>query len=175
MLNIIDSNTSDRPEPDDRVLLRALAVSRILIGVLWLSSLRWKLPPDFRPDSGRGLREWLDLEVEHAAFERYGDLISSLVIPNFTVFAWLLFVTELSVGLSLLTGTWTRLGALVGLLMSINLGIGLLEVPGEWVWSYLMLAMWHAIFLIGAAVRVWGVDGWLRSRGAASSWQRRLT
>ena len=157
------------PHAGGGVLLRTIAVSRMLIGVLWLTSLRWKLPPDFRPDSGRGLREWLDLEVEHAAFELYGDFISSFVIPNFTVFAWLLFLTELSVGLSLLTGTWTRLGAIFGLAMSINLGIGLLGVPGEWPWSYVMLAMWHAIFLTAAAGRVWGVDAWLRSRGAASS------
>ena len=163
------------PRADGVVLLRTIAVGRMLIGVLWLTSLRWKLPPDFRPDSGRGLREWLDLEVEHAAFELYGDLISSFVIPNFTVLAWLLFLTELSVGLSLLTGTWTRLGAIVGLVMSINLGIGLLGVPGEWPWSYVMLAMWHATFLAAAAGRVWGVDGWLRSKGAASWWQRRLT
>ena len=156
-------------------LLRSIAVSRIMMGVLWLAALRWKLPPDFRPRAGRGLRDWLDLEVEYAAFDVYGDFISSVVIPNFTLFAWLVFVTELVVGLSLLTGTWTRVGALVGLGMSINLGIGLLDVPGEWPWSYVMMAMFHATFLTAAAGRVWGVDGLLRSRGAVSTWLRWVT
>ena len=165
----------DGPPTAALPLLRTIAIARMLIGLLWLTSLRWKLPPDFRPDSGRGLRDWLDLEVEHAAFQTYGDLISTLVIPNFTAFAWMVFVAELAVGLSLLTGIWTRLGALLGLLMSINLGIGLLGVPGEWPWSYGMMAMWHATFLATAAGRVWGLDGWLRSRGADHSWQRRLT
>ncbi len=146
-----------------------------MIGVLWLASLRWKLPPDFRPTRGRGLREWLDLEVENAFFEVYGDIISSLVIPNFTIFAWLLFLAELGVGLSLLTGTWTRLGALVGLAMSVNLGIGLADVPGEWIWSYVLMAAWHTTFLVTGAGRVWGVDGWLRAGGAGLAWQRRLT
>jgi uncharacterized membrane protein YphA (DoxX/SURF4 family) len=141
-----------------------IAGSRMLIGILWLFSLRWKLPPDFMPESGRGLLDWLQLEVEHAAFPFYSDFVSSVVIPNFTAFAWIIFLTELLVGLSLLSGSFTRLGAAIGLLMALNLGIGLLEVPGEWPWSYVMLAMWQGTFVVVGAGRLWGVDGWLRTR-----------
>jgi hypothetical protein len=49
-------------------------------------------------------------------------------------------------------------------MMALNLGIGLLEVPNEWPWSYVMLAMFHGIFLVAAAGRVLGVDAWLRRR-----------
>ena len=147
-----------------------IALSRMAIGVLWLFSLRWKLPPDFAPQSGRGLMDWLLLEVQYPAFDLYARLVETVVIPNFTLFAWLIFLAELLVGLSLLTGTLTRLGGALGLLMSINLGIGLLEVPGEWPWSYLMLAMWHGLFLVSAAGRVWGVDGWLRRRIKTNAW-----
>jgi uncharacterized membrane protein YphA (DoxX/SURF4 family) len=90
--------------------------------------------------------------------------VESVVIPHFTPFAWLIFLAELATGLSLLSGTLTRLGAALGLLLSINLGIGLLEVPGEWPWSYVMLAMWHGLFLVAGAGRLWGVDAWLRAR-----------
>jgi len=131
----------------------------MLIGVLWLFALRWKLPPSFDGGSQRGLREWLELEVTHAAFEPYGRLIDSVVLPNFTFFAWALFVTELAVGLSLLLGFQVRVGALVGLGLSLNLGVGLLDVPGEWPWSYAMLAMWHGLFFASDAGRVWGLDG----------------
>jgi uncharacterized membrane protein YphA (DoxX/SURF4 family) len=141
-----------------------LALSRMLIGALWLFSLRWKLPPNFVLADGRGLMDWLQLEVQHAAFGFYGDLIAAYVIPNFTLFAWLIFLSELIVGLSLLTGTFTRLGSALGLLLSINLGIGLLDVPGEWPWSYVMLAMWHGTFLVTAAGRLWGIDAWLGKR-----------
>lgn len=144
-----------------------IAISRIMIGILWLFSLRWKLPPDFAPDTGRGLLDWLQLEVQHAAFSFYGDFVSSVVIPNFTFFAWIIFLTELLVGLSLLTGTFTRLGGTVGVLMALNLGIGLLEVPGEWPWSYVMLAMWQGTFVVAGAGRLWGVDGWLQERMTA--------
>ncbi len=152
-----------------------IAGSRILIGILWLFSLRWKLPPDFAPAVGRGLMDWLQLEVDHAAFGFYGNFVASVIIPNFTLFAWLIFLAELLVGLSLLTGTLTRLGGLLGLLMSINLGIGLLEVPGEWPWSYMMMVMWHGTFLVAGAGRVFGVDGWLRQRKTAVSRLRWFT
>ena len=141
-----------------------IAAGRILIGILWLFSLRWKLPPDFAPAAGRGLLDWLQLEVQYPAFDFYASFVSSVVIPNFTVFAWAIFTAELLVGLSLLTGTLTRLGAGAGLLMAVNLGIGLLEVPGEWPWSYVMLAMWHGTFLVAGTGRLWGVDHWLRAR-----------
>jgi thiosulfate dehydrogenase [quinone] large subunit len=142
-----------------------LAVARIMIGLLWLYSLRWKLPPDFDGGSQRGLREWLELEVEFAAFEPYASLISDVVLPNFTFFAWMLFFAELLVGLSLLTGTFTRLGAAIGLLMSLNLAVGLLDVPNEWPWSYVMLAMWHAVFVVVGAGQLWGADAWLIKHG----------
>lgn len=152
-----------------------IAAGRIMIGILWLFSLRWKLPPDFIPATGRGLMDWLALEVQHPAFAFYADFVSSIVIPNFTLFAWLVFLSELLVGLSLLTGTLTRLGGLLGLLLAINLGIGLLEVPGEWPWSYVMLAMWQGVFLVAGAGRLFGVDGWLRKRYPYSSWLKWLT
>lgn len=141
-----------------------VAFARMLIGVLWLFSLRWKLPPSFDGGNERGLRTWLELEVEHPVIGLYGDLIDNVVLPNFTLFAWLLFLTELLVGISLLFGLFTRLGAAMGLVMALNLGIGLAEVPGEWPWSYMMLAMWHGLFVVGAAGRVLGLDATLRSK-----------
>ena len=139
-----------------------IAGSRILIGILWLYSLRWKLPPVFAPSEGLGLMDWLLLEVQHPAFSFYANFVETVVIPNFTFFAWIIFLSELLVGLSLLTGILTRLGGTIGLLMALNLGIGLLEVPGEWPWSYVMLAMWHGTFVVTGAGRLWSVDAWLR-------------
>ncbi len=159
----------------ERAPLWPIAVSRILIGVLWLFSLRWKLPPDFAPAAGRGLMDWLQLEVQHAAFAFYGDFVAAVIIPNFTLFAWIIFLSELLVGLSLLTGTLTRLGGAVGALMAVNLGIGLLEVPGEWPWSYVMLALWQGTFAITGAGRMAGMDGWLREKVTAVPWLQWLT
>ena len=158
----------------ERAPLWPVSASRILIGTLWLFSLRWKLPPDFVPEIGRGLLDWLQLEVQNPAFAFYGDFVASVVIPNFTLFAWIIFLSELLVGLSLLTGALTRLGGALGLLLAINLGIGLLEVPGEWPWSYVMLALWQGTFEVMGAGRAFGVDGVLRRR-YSGSWLRWLT
>jgi thiosulfate dehydrogenase (quinone) large subunit len=141
-----------------------IALARISLGFLWLASLRWKLPPDFEPSGDTtGLRTWLELEVAHPAFGFYGDLIDSVVLPNFTVFAWLVFLAELGVGLALLLGVGTRPAALVGLLMSTNLLVGLLDVPGEWPWSYLMMIMLHGIVLVSNSHSLWSVAARLSS------------
>lgn len=134
-----------------------IALARVLLGLMWLMSLRWKLPPDFEAEGHTSLREWLDLMVEHAAFGFYGDLIDSIVVPQFTLFAWLLFLTELAVGVALVLGIFVRPAALVGVAMSLNLLIGLLDVPGEWPWSYLFMAMWHGAVLVSAAHVYWTV------------------
>ena len=149
---------------NQKTVLWPISISRMLIGIMWLYSLRWKLPPDFVPADGKGLMDWLLLEVQYPAFSFYANFVESVVIPNFIFFAWIIFVAELLVGLSLLIGAFTRVGAVVGLLMSLNLAIGLLEVPNEWPWSYAMMAMWHGTFLVTDAGRLWGFDSWWRGR-----------
>ncbi len=160
--------------PEQQAPLWPLALARVLMGLLWLLSLRWKLPPDFDGGSERRLNEWLELEVEHPVVGLYATMIDSIVLPNFTAFAWMIFLVELAVGLSLLTGTLTRAGALVGLLLSLNLGIGLAAVPGEWPWAYAMMAMWHGTLLVAGAGRLWGVDQRLHHALAPDSSLRSL-
>lgn len=140
------------------LLALALSGSRSLIGLMWLSSLAWKLPPTFAPAQGRGLVDWLELAAAHPTLPLYADVVAGVVLPNFLLFAWLAFLVELIAGLLLFFGLFNRLGALLGLLWSLNLAIGLLSVPGEWPWSYLMLVMWHALFLVTPAALLWGVD-----------------
>jgi thiosulfate dehydrogenase [quinone] large subunit len=136
----------------------ALSGCRSLIGLLWLASLRWKLPPTFTPTEGRSLMDWLELEVAHPTIGLYADFVAGVVIPNFILFAWLTFLIELAIGLSLTLGLFTRLGAWLGLLWALNLAVGLLAVPGEWPWSYLMLVMWHGLFLVAPKKQMWGID-----------------
>ena len=136
-----------------------LSGNRSLIGLLWLASLRWKLPPTFTASTGhRSLLDWLQLEVAHPTVSLYADFVANIVIPNFLLFAWLTFLIELFIGLSLTLGLFSRLGAALGLLWSLNLAIGLLSVPGEWPWSYLMLIMWHGLFLVSTDQQRWGLD-----------------
>ena len=141
-----------------------LSGCRSLIGLLWLISLRWKLPPDFIPAEGRGLRDWLELEVAHPTIGLYADFVAGIVLPNFLLFAWLTFLTELVIGLSLSLGLFTRIGSILGLLWSLNLAIGLLSVPNEWPWSYVMLIMWHGLFFVTLKHQTWSVDALRQGR-----------
>lgn len=144
--------------PTPTTALWPVAVARVLMGLLWLWALRWKLPPSFDGGSERSIGEWVGLAVDNAAIGPYGALLDAVVVPNLTLFSWALFLIEAAVGISLLFGAFTRVGAAVGLALSINLGIAMLGVPGEWPWSYAMMAMWHGTLLVAGAGRLWGID-----------------
>jgi len=127
-----------------------IGLGRIMLGLIWLSSLRWKLPPSFEPTEGvEGLRGYLEMQVENPGFGFYGDIIDSVVLPNFTLFAWLIFLAELVIGLMLVTGVAARVAAFGGFLLSLNLWIGLREI--EWEWTYVLLMAWHLAIVLSPA------------------------
>ena len=53
---------------------------------------------------------------------------------------------------------------MVAIGMAVNITIGILSVPHEWVWTYTMLIMWPVVFLLTDAGRSFGVDGFLAPR-----------
>lgn len=69
----------------------------------------------------------------------YGSFLNGFVLPNFSWMAWAIFGMELFITLTMLLGVFGRLGALIGTLQALNLTVGLLPVPGEWEWTYIML------------------------------------
>ncbi len=104
---------------------------------------------------------YIDLSPLSAA---YGAFLTSFALPNFGWFAWVIFLTELFVTVTLLFGIIARLGALVGTGMAANLTIGLLPVPGEWEWIYIMLTAFNFVLFATAAGRYFGIDGYLHPR-----------
>jgi hypothetical protein len=100
-----------------------------------------------------------------------GALLDNVIIPNIRVFGWLVWLTEFTAFLLLLLGLFSRLGALAALGISIQLYVGLANIPRpyEFEWTYgLMVAL--SIGLLGLAPgRVLGVDGWLRGRLARAA------
>ena len=66
--------------------------------------------------------------------------------------------TEWVGGILLMLGLFTRLGSLVAIGMAANITLGILNVPHEWGWTYVMLIMLPAIFLLTGAGRSFGVD-----------------
>ncbi|HTP06613.1 MAG TPA: hypothetical protein VMP08_00065 [Anaerolineae bacterium] len=99
----------------------------------------------------------------------YGSFLNGFVLPNFSWMSWGIFALELFITVTVLLGLFGRLGLLFGTLQALNLTIGLLPVPGEWEWTYLMLTAINFALLITAANRYIGLDGLLRPRLVAAA------
>jgi thiosulfate dehydrogenase [quinone] large subunit len=162
-----------------RAPLWPLAVARILYGYLWWQQSRWKVPADdFGRRSGGGLWYWVQQEIEHPTFAWYRDFLVGVMIPNWTLFGWLTLLTETFIAVTLILGLATRLGALVAIGMAANITLGILSVPHEWGWTYTMLIMLPALFLLTGAGRSLGIDAvlapWLERAAAGGHRGARL-
>jgi len=139
-----------------------LAMARILYGVLWWQQSRWKVPSDdFGRTSGGGLWYWVHQEIQYPTVQAYRAFLTDVMIPHWTLFGYLTLATETFIAITLILGLFTRLGALVAVGMAANITVGILSVPHEWGWTYVMLLMLGALFLLTGAGRVLGVDAWL--------------
>ena len=160
---------------DDNLGRTGLVIARVVIGLLWFTQLLWKLPPSFGCPANfavstsitartTGLCDWVGLMSIYSLIPLQGSLVKSLVIPNLAWMGWLILLMEAFVAISLILGLFTRLGGLAALLQAMNLFFGVSAVPGEWYWSYLMLAILGLIFLAIPAGRILGLDARLRPR-----------
>jgi uncharacterized membrane protein YphA (DoxX/SURF4 family) len=153
-----------RAEPAQRTLRAAgLWLLRVLVGCMWWQQSLWKIPPDFD-----GLRYWMRQEAAHAAIGLQGVFVSEIVLPRLKVFGPLVYLIEIAIGVSLLLGLLSRLGALLGVAMALNLWLGLYSAPGEWPWTYMFLIIIMAGFIIEPPGRVLGADTLLRPRAAGA-------
>src|SRR5919199_1880134 len=89
----------------------ALAGGRIALGAYWLWEQHWKLPPEFGLHDARGLMFSFQSSIEHPTLDVYKTFLQNLVVPNFYLFGWLVFVSETLIGLLLTLGLLTRAGA----------------------------------------------------------------
>lgn len=147
----------------------ALTVIRVLLGIFWLAQQTWKPPPTFGCPTG-GFCFWLDQEIQHPVVPLFADFLRAVIRPNAIAFGWFTLLVEVSVGLALIFGVFTRLGALVATLWSLNLLIGLSAVPGETPLYYLAIVAVNLLFVvIGASGQISVDQARLRRIGAAKA------
>jgi uncharacterized membrane protein YphA (DoxX/SURF4 family) len=60
------------------------------------------------------------------------SFVRDIVLPHLAIFGPLVYLVELTIGVSLQLGLCSRGGALLGALMGLNLWLGLYSAPGEW-------------------------------------------
>lgn len=139
--------------------LLTLAVVRIFVGYLWFQQLFWKLPPDFA-----GLRHYVVQEGKSTFVPGYSFIIQHVFLPNFILLGAGTWTAELLVAISLLFGVFSRLGALLALMLAVQLYVGLAVAPGDWYWTYGMLVLLAVVLVAIPAGRRLGIDQWLAPR-----------
>lgn len=150
--------------------LWSIGLIRIFYGVLWWQQSKWKVPADdFGRRSGGGLWYWVQQEIQHPTLNAYRDFLVNVMIPNWTFFGWMTLLTESFIGATLILGLATRLGSVVAIGMALNITVGILSVPHEWVWTYVMLVALPVIFLFTGAGRSFGVDALIAPRLARAA------
>jgi len=169
--------TEAGPQPLQPVVLSErsltlLALVRIFVGLLWFQQLAWKMPPTFG-----GLHRYVESEAQHTFVPGYKAILTNVFLTHFTLLGTLVWMAELLVGITLLFGLFTRFGALLALLLSVQLYVGLAYAPGEWYCTYGMLVLLALALVAVPAGRRLGLDQLLASRmqqAAQTSWLARL-
>ena len=154
-------------ETPSRVSGPAWAFVRVLAGLLWLYNVAWKRPPDFGQDHGNSVYGFTRDAVDHPVFAPYSWVVEHLVLPHFTLFGWSVLVVESLLAVLLLTGTMTRLAALLGVAQSLAIGLSVANTPGEWPWSYWLMIGVHVALLVSPSSQFAAVDA-VRAEAAGS-------
>ena len=145
----------------------ATGFMRVLIGTMWFEGMLWKLPLFSKQN---GLHFWMEQMGQRAAFPWHRDLVTDVYLPYFNLLNPLIFLTELTFAIGLILGFGVRVIGVAAVLFSLHLWLGIYRAgnPAEWAWSYIFLAMTHALFAIHAAGRSLGLDALLRRHSAAT-------
>jgi thiosulfate dehydrogenase (quinone) large subunit len=155
-----------------------LGLARLVYGLLWWQQSGWKVPSDdFGRKSGGGLWYWVHQEIQYPTVLAYRDFLVNVMIPHWTFFGWMTLITETFIAVTLILGLCTRLGSFVAIGMAANITLGILNVPHEWGWTYVMLIMLPAVFLFTDAGRSFGLDAFAAphldraaARGSRMAW-----
>lgn len=134
-----------------------IALMRIFVGYLWFQQLFWKFPPTFG-----GLHEFVVREVNGAFIPGYGAIIQNVLLPNFGLLGTFTFTAELLISISLMFGIFSRAGALLAMVLALQLYVGLSNT--EWYWTYGMLVLLAIVLLPLPTGRRLGIDQWLAPR-----------
>ncbi len=139
-----------RREPGQRATRNVgVCLLRLIVGIMWWQQSLWKIPPHYG-----GLTYWMKEMVGHASTTLQSALVGRFVLPHIAIFGPLVYLVEVAIGISLMLGFLTRLGAL----MAVNLWLGLYSAPGEWPWTYFFLIVIQVLFVIDPPGQSLGAD-----------------
>lgn len=82
-----------------------------------------------------GARNILQFDVQTHPLAIYKDFIDNVVLENYTFFGVMLTITEISIGVMLITGAFANIGAIIGALFAIHLNFANWD-RNIWAWEY---------------------------------------
>lgn len=94
--------------------------------------------------------------------------VMTLVVNNAAIAAPLQAITEISLGVLLVIGLFTRPAAAVAFLFLGSLWLS--ELGTSWIWELLVSVLACLGLALGGAGRRWGIDAWLAQRSPSSLW-----
>lgn len=136
---------------------------------MWLYNVSWKRAPDFGQDAGNGLFKFTSYAVSHPVLPPYSWIVEHLVLPNFQIFGWVVLAAETALAVLLLTGTWVRAAAALGIAQSVAIALSVAYAPAEWPWSYWLMIGAHVVILFSSAGRVLSVEAVLGGLSRSTS------
>jgi len=97
-----------------------------------------------------------------------GDFLTSVAVPNATIFGALVLAGELAIGLGTLVGLFSRLAALFGFVLSITLWLtATWQVQPFYLGADLPYAMGWLVLAVAGPHPLFSLDGWLQKRRSA--------
>jgi uncharacterized membrane protein YphA (DoxX/SURF4 family) len=142
--------------------VRAAAIVRILTGALFVAEGLSKTTGGFvRGEFAEPARR-----MAEATFPFWKRFLEAVVLPNASVFAWLIALGELAVGVALIAGFQTRTAAVAGALLMFSIVLGAARPDpgaswGDWITAGLTPKLALLLFVLLASTNpaaVWSVD-----------------
>jgi thiosulfate dehydrogenase (quinone) large subunit len=147
--------------PSSMAYARWLAILRILTGGIWLVHAipKFVQSDDFMPPNG-AIVTFVAKALQSGATGPYQTFLANVVQPNIAIFAELVRLGELMVGVALVLGVLTRLGGFGGVLLALNYMAGGRGFVTFDAWSGLdaSILILSAVNLVLPTGRVWGID-----------------
>jgi uncharacterized membrane protein YphA (DoxX/SURF4 family) len=143
-----------------------LAIVRLTIGTMFVWVFFENLGKGlYTPGGYAGL---INFYIQHDHAPAAWKSIMALAASHASMAAPLQGCTEISLGVLLLLGLFTRPAALVAFAFLGSLWIS--ELGTAWIWELLVSVLASLALSVGSAGRTWGVDAFLARRRPSSLW-----
>ncbi|MGH9211386.1 MAG: hypothetical protein ACRD2C_11995 [Acidimicrobiales bacterium] len=120
-----------------------------LAGLMWLSSVSWKVPSDFGDTASgcAGLCGFVEDGIEHPVVPGSGWVLDNIVQRQLALFGWITLLAETALAALLLSRRHLRIAAALGVAQSLAIGLTVANAPDEWYWAYLLMVGVHLAIL----------------------------